>query len=177
MRILIPFLLLSFIQNGAAQIIPNDPLYSQQRYIQDLKIDKAWELSQGSPGHSLIVFSSGGTVQNPDILGSRFSYPFIHGYNLNTIGSPKSLSSGGVTAIFGANTNNNFGIAGINWHSSILHENFVRIDRKYVYSGTLLVELNELKEETSLIKERLTAYTNLQPVYRETKMGLIMTPL
>ncbi len=55
MRAPLLILLLALFQDGVSQIIPNDPLFNQQRYIQDLKIDKAWERTQGNSNQTLFI--------------------------------------------------------------------------------------------------------------------------
>jgi hypothetical protein len=185
MRAPLLILLLALFQDGVSQIIPNDPLFNQQRYIQDLKIDKAWERTQGNSNQTLIIFSNGRTVENEDIRGARFVFPFVNGWNSNTIGSPLSIATGGVSSIFGANTNNNFGIAGINRYAKIHHENFLRLDKRMVEVGplpngngtTINAYVTDLKEAPSLISTRLSAMINSEQSFRERTIGLVTIPL
>lgn len=91
----------------------NDPLYSQQTYLQTVNIPQAWSVESGSPNVTIGIIAPGGVFKNHEDLNSRVTLK----HQADTQGL---LPHGTIVAgIAGASTNNNKGIAGINWSSPL----------------------------------------------------------
>lgn len=117
--------------------IPSDRYYDkyQWNYI-NLNLEAAWDLQQVSKSVTVAVLDTGILPEHPDLkgnllsgidfVGGNRSYP-IESYDI-TDRDPTdetTLSSGGshgthVSGIIGAVTDNNLGVAGINWKVNLL---------------------------------------------------------
>lgn len=103
------------------QSIPNDPGYAKQWNLKILNLESVWKDWQGSRDVTVAVIDTGILPGHPDLVGNIISgYDFIDDDNDPT--DPNSEFSHGthVAGIIGAMTNNNLGIAGINWNISIM---------------------------------------------------------
>jgi hypothetical protein len=100
---------------------PNDPLYSQQGYLNTTNVPQAWQVTTGSASQEIAVITMGGVNSNHEDLQSRVSIetsasdPFAN----NGAGNPGA-------GIIGASTNNGKGIAGVNWSSPISSYNIAK---------------------------------------------------
>ncbi len=131
---------------SVASVYPNDPFfsgtapqpenYNHQWYLNnhgqfsfkddaDIDAPEAWEYEKGSPDVTLAVLDSGipinqGNFLHPDLNNiDRFilGVDFVGDGN----GVKDEMGHGShVTGIIAANTNNNIGIAGINWYSKVI---------------------------------------------------------
>jgi serine protease len=122
-----------------ATLVPNDPLYSQQWALSDpvggVNAPTAWDLDTGSASTIVGVVDTGVT-NHPDLAG-RFlpGYDFI--LNIPGASDPGDATSDNqcgpgipgepsffhgtfVSGLIAADTNNDVGIAGINWNAMIL---------------------------------------------------------
>lgn len=106
--------------------VPNDPKFPEQWNLATSGVQIAWQygLETGSDTVRIAVLDSGipvandGRLSHPDLKGSKFVLEtnFVSpGATLND-----TIDHGtGVTGIIGATTNNEIGIAGVNWNSEI----------------------------------------------------------
>lgn len=113
--ILIVFLLLWLPQAVVAAELPNDPLYLEQRYLEQIYMPAAWDYieAQGRALEEVIVavVDTGVDLHHPDLEGR-----FVDGFNVLEPTKPPQDDNGHGTAVAGiiaANTNNGVGIAGI----------------------------------------------------------------
>lgn len=108
------------------QAIPNDTSYSTQWHFgaDYLNMPAAWDISTGSTTVKVAVLDSG-CVNHPDLAGRLL---WIAGNNVigggtTTSGVDVVAGNGhgtGVCGVIGATTNNNLGLAGIDWNCKIM---------------------------------------------------------
>ena len=117
--------------------IPNDPDYSRQWGNIKTNLEAAWDVQTGSKEVKVAVIDSGiipdhpdledNLLQGADFVGTSNSYDSPKNY-VKTDNDPTDetlLSDGGshgthVAGILGAVANNNTGVSGVNWNTSIL---------------------------------------------------------
>lgn len=117
----------SFTSIGQAQT-PNDPLFNQQNYLETVNVPEAWSIETGSSSLTMGVISPSGVFSAHEDLSPRVTLQ-------HTGSAQDTLGVGTIVAgIAGAATDNNLGVAGINWSSPV-----------YSYdAGTL--EMREIEE-------------------------------
>lgn len=133
----------------AASVTPNDPLWTQQWYLQQIRMPDAWVVSTGNPVPIVAVIDSGVDITHPDIAENIWQNPGeipgdgidndhngyiddVHGWNFVT-NSPniaplrmtqqneEAYSHGTmVSSLIAARGNDGIGMAGINWHARIM---------------------------------------------------------
>ncbi len=136
------------ISTNALSVIPNDPYYNKQYYINQTRTDEAWGYSTGSPNVIIAVIDSGIDITHPDLKNNIWKntkeipennidddhngfVDDINGWNFvenNNDPEPQyddytteGASHGTIVAgIIAASGNNNEGIAGIAWNSKIM---------------------------------------------------------
>lgn len=123
-----------------AQRVPNDPMYAQQwNYFEPaggINMPAAWDVTVGSSSIVVAVIDTG-ILPHADLAGRVLAgYDFItdpamandgDGRDANAVdsgdygcnGSNSSWHGTHVAGTIGANSNNSFGVAGINWTSKI----------------------------------------------------------
>lgn len=118
---------------------PNDPYFPQQVSLRTLKIDQAWSLATGSP--STVAVIDTGINRNHQDLTNRLwvnsdeipdngmdddhngyvdDYLGYNFYNRNSDINDGHGHGTGIASIIAANTNNQLGLAGINWSARIM---------------------------------------------------------
>jgi thermitase len=98
--------------------VPNDTYYNSQWSLQSIKAVKGWDISVGNADIKVGVVDTGVQYDHPDLKGQ-----VINGYNfVNENNRPMDDHGHGthVAGIIAAATNNNLGIAGLNWKCSII---------------------------------------------------------
>lgn len=101
----------------------NDPRLSQQYYIGAHNIEQLWNITTGSSGTRIAIYSATGfTSSHEDMTGSRYLNPFTNWF------APDKGFASELAGIVGANSNNAIGIAGINWNATLKSYNFVEVD-------------------------------------------------
>ena len=98
--------------------IPSDPLYSSQWALQAIGAPAAWDRTTGSANVTVAVLDSGADLSHPDLAAN-----LVPGWNFvnNTSDPSDDLGHGThVAGIIGAVGGNGVGVAGINWHVSIM---------------------------------------------------------
>ena len=128
--------------------VPNDPYYVYQWQFQEQAGDnlsvyatEAWDFSQGGAHTIIAVIDSGVDVHHTDLAGNIYAnyaeangtagvdddgngyIDDIYGYNFADQNADLTDDNGhgtGIAGIIGAVGDNNFGITGINWVSSIM---------------------------------------------------------
>ncbi|MEJ6951253.1 S8 family peptidase [Natronospora cellulosivora (SeqCode)] len=100
---------------------PNDPAFSQQWNLEMLNLKKTWSSFQGSSDITVAVIDTGILLDHPDLHANIVEgYDFVDN-DFDPIDSDPDFSHGThVAGIIGAMTDNNEGIAGINWDISIM---------------------------------------------------------
>ena len=103
------------------QAIPNDPGYPKQWNLHILELESVWEDWRGSKEVTVAVLDTGILPGHPDLAGNIVpGYDFIDDDNDPTDTSTQFSHGTHVAGIIGAITNNQQGIAGINWNVSIM---------------------------------------------------------
>jgi len=108
---------------------PNDPLYSQQGYIQTVKADQVWQQTTGDTTQVIAILDTGVDWNHPDLKNKIWTNPNpatswnmdgilndIRGWDfVNNDNNPMDDNSHGthVAGIAAAETNNGIGIAGV----------------------------------------------------------------
>lgn len=107
----------------APQAVPTDPLFSDQWDMTMLGMPNAWDTDTGSSDVVVAVVDSGVMASHPDLQANvpYAGYDFV----LNQPGATTPVSDGTyhgthVAGTIGAVAGNGVGIAGMNWHVSIL---------------------------------------------------------
>ncbi len=104
------------------QTTPNDPAFSQQQWnLKMLELEKTWDTIKGSRDVTVAVIDTGILINHPDLQGNiTKGYDFIDHDNDPSDTDPDFSHGTHVAGIIGAMTNNNEGIAGINWDIKIM---------------------------------------------------------
>lgn len=104
----------------------NDPLINQQYYIGAHNIDQLWNTTTGSTNTRIAVHSATGfTSSHEDMIGSRYLNPYSNWF------SPEKGFASELAGIVAANSDNNIGMAGINWNATLKSYNFVEANASY----------------------------------------------
>ena len=101
-----------------AAAVPNDPLSSSQWALQAIGAPAAWARTTGSAKVTVAVLDSGADFSHPDLAAN-----LVSGWNFVSDTSDPSDDLGHgthVAGIIGAVGNNGVGVAGINWHVSLM---------------------------------------------------------
>jgi len=121
---------------------PNDPLYSQQDYLNVTNVPEAWLTTHGSNNKKIAIIAMGGVYENHEDLQSRVT--------IKTSSFANFSAATPLAGIIGAATNNGKGIAGVNWVSPVLSYNISKITTEtveelpgYVPITKTFVDLNE----------------------------------
>ncbi len=102
----------------AQGVIPDDPYFDQQWYMDRINMPSAWTVSTGSAEIIVGVLDSGIRASHPELAGRvTEGYNFVHG---NRDASDDNGHGTFIAGLIGARTNNGFGIAGINWDVSLM---------------------------------------------------------
>ena len=126
---------------------PNDPSYSQQWGFDKIKAPKAWDTRTDSGGVVVAVIDTGIDYKHPDLAANVWVNPNeipgngidddhngivddVHGANFSAAaatGDPMDDNRHGthVSGTIGAVTNNNLGVAGVNWTTKIMGVKFL----------------------------------------------------
>ncbi|RDH48362.1 S8 family serine peptidase [Fischerella thermalis] len=105
-------------------VIPNDPLFNQQWNLHMTDVQKAWRVTTGSDQILLGIEDTGIATDingylHPDLrFTESISSNYFDEYSSDSHGT---LVQGAIAAA----SNNNIGIAGINWNSALMHVDVV----------------------------------------------------
>ncbi len=120
--------------------ITNDPFVTEQYYLDTLGVQNAWNITKGSDSIIVAVIDDGVYINHPDLqqhiwvnraelVGDRIDNDGngytddIYGWDFrNNTSEMTTLGTHGtqVAGIIGATTNNQYGIAGINWNVKLM---------------------------------------------------------
>ena len=121
------------------QITPNDPLFPQQSYLNQIDVGSAWSATTGS-ATPIAIIDTGVDLRHDDLIGKLWInadeipdngidddhngyIDDYHGFNFTSRNSDISDVHGhgtGVASIIAAQTNNSRGMAGINWAAPLM---------------------------------------------------------
>src|SRR6185369_15625708 len=124
-----------------ASVTPNDPRFGSLPNMTRIGAPQAWNTQQGSRSIVVAVLDQGIDTDHEDLTANIWTNPApgsvagitgdVHGYNfVNNNGtlfnnSDKELHATHVAGIIGAVGNNNKGVAGVNWATSIMSLKFL----------------------------------------------------
>lgn len=102
---------------AAASIQPNDPYFSQQMYLKQIKADTAWVKKKNASDITIALVDTGVDFNHPDLADN-----IVSGVNLLDNSQPMDDNGHGtnVAGILAATGNNSKGIAGIAWSAKIM---------------------------------------------------------
>ena len=101
-----------------ANLVPNDPNFTNQWFLQKVSAPSAWDLSTGSSSVVVAVIDSGVDPSHPDLVAK-----LVSGYNFIGAASDTHDVLGHGTAVagvIGADTNSGMGVAGLGWNTSVM---------------------------------------------------------
>ncbi|TDX59196.1 S8 family peptidase [Orenia marismortui] len=102
---------------------PKDPGYMNQKWnYSAISLPEAWALSTGSAKVTVAVIDTGIDLDHPDLKGQLIDGIDMVGDDEDDFPGPDDRNGHGthVAGIIGATTNNDEGIAGINWNISLM---------------------------------------------------------
>lgn len=102
---------------AAATIQPNDPYYSQQMYLKQIKADAAWVKKKNAQDITIALVDTGVDFNHPDLVDN-----IVSGVNLLDNSLPMDDNGHGtnVAGVLAATGNNSKGVAGIAWSAKIM---------------------------------------------------------
>jgi len=108
-------------------VYPNDPYLRDQWYLERTNVPEAWSYTQGSADVVVAVTDSGIAFGHTDLRENLFveyrnGYP-IYGYNAferNYRAHDDHGHGTTVAGVIGARANNGWGVAGVNWSTSLM---------------------------------------------------------
>jgi thermitase len=101
-----------------ADVIPDDPYFSQQWGLTKIMSTEAWGITTGSAEVKIAVLDTGVAMTHPDLATK-----IVADVNFTTSASANDLYGHGthVAGIAAASTNNNIGTAGLSYNSTIMN--------------------------------------------------------
>ena len=119
------------------QVVPNDTFYPIQWHYPLINLPDAWDITTGSTDVIVAVIDTGVVLDHPDLSGQLIAgYDFISNSNTALDGDgidsnpddpgssganrPSSFHGTHVAGTVAASSNNNIGVAGVAWHSTIM---------------------------------------------------------
>jgi subtilisin family serine protease len=102
----------------AADLVPNDPLYTGQWGLPAVSAPQAWDVTSGSSGVVIAVLDTGMDMSHPDL--TRRAIPGYDFVNRDADASDDHGHGTLVAGIAGADTNNAAGVAGVDWAAKIM---------------------------------------------------------
>lgn len=130
---------------------PNDPEYvaGKQWGLTKISAPSAWDVATGDENNIIAILDTGFQLSHSDLSGR-----FVSGYDFVDDDSDPSLPSGGgeryyhgtlVAGVIAATTNNNQGIAGVDWNSKIMPLRVMDNDG-YGYTNDIAAAINYAKD-------------------------------
>lgn len=147
-RLVTAVLLVSFPLSALARV-PNDPLFDQQDFLNQIGAPAAWDHTVGSPDVIIAVLDSGVDINHPDLADNIWTNPGevpgngldddgngfiddVHGWDFVDHDAdvspplaegylPQAVMHGTVVAgVAAAVGNNGIGVTGVSWHAKIM---------------------------------------------------------
>lgn len=132
-----------FIHTIKASSIPADPLYDDNEWAYDMiSAEQAWDISLGNRDVKVAIIDSGITASHNDLndnLANYFFATYYHDYPLSNYSFHDYDSTGHgtrVAGVIGAEGNNNLGINGICWKTSLVPLSYNDMYETYHHSYT-----------------------------------------
>ena len=101
--------------------IPNDPDYSKQWGLTKIQANLGWDISHGSPEVKIAIIDTGINNSHPDLAGKIYSSVNCIDPSCPALVTSDPDSHGThVAGIAAASTNNNIGVAGTSFNSSLM---------------------------------------------------------
>ncbi len=100
------------------QAIPDDPLFSLQKHLTQIRIESAWDMVRENTNITIAVVDTGIDLTHPDLKDN-----LVNGRNFIDSSKPPQDDNGhgtNVAGVIGASGNNGTGISGVLWRSKIM---------------------------------------------------------
>ncbi|WJH36282.1 S8 family serine peptidase [Paenibacillus sp. CC-CFT747] len=97
---------------------PNDPMISNQKYLEQIHAREAWDVATGNEAITIALVDTGVDLTHPDLVSH-----LVKGTNLINPGQPPADDNGhgtNVAGVIAASANNDKGIAGLLWKAKIM---------------------------------------------------------
>jgi len=139
-----------------ASVTPNDTYYSNQYALPKVNAPNAWDITAGDESIIIGILDSGipilnGNLSHPDLQNTS---RIIEGVDYVGDGNGVKDENGHgthVAGILGAETNNNTGVAGINWNSKLSTNQVFNILREGTHYGFRYTLINAVDNGCKII--------------------------
>ncbi len=116
-------LVLGAVPQSAGALTPDDPLYSEQWYLESINAPAAWDATRGSASVLVAVLDAGVDADHPDLAGKLAAGIRSTGGQVAPLGGGNTDSTGDGTyaaGLVGAATGNGVAVASIGWDTKVL---------------------------------------------------------
>lgn len=140
----------------------NDPLYSQQWWLEKVGAPAAWDLSMGDSGIKIAIVDTGVDYTHEDLKGKiELGHDYIQDDN-----DPMDVQGHGThcAGIAAAQTNNGVGTAGLGYGCSIVAIRVLGDDGSGAWDGIAAGILNAVEHNSDVISLSLGGYFNSSAV-------------
>ena len=159
-------------------LTPDDPLYPQQWNLHLMGVQNAWDFTTGSEDILLGIQDRGLGVKNneihPDLRTTNYysleniSDEFFRNVRGDSFGAKSDSHGTSVQGIIAADSDNNRGIAGINWNSEVYHIDVIDNnvgDLNYIRSTEIMIDVADSQDQNLIINMSFSSSSSFVDAY------------